>query len=311
MTARSRLRFAHLATASAVIAALWASTACNGLLGNEERDADAGLTDVAPSEDASSSCPLGQHYCSAINSCGPSDDPAFGCGDPSCEPCAIANGKATCGGNGCVIDTCDAGFEVCNGACTDISTSPNCGSCGEICPGGQFCAPTLQSAPAKPYACVASCPAGLTECGTQCVDTTSTAAHCGSCTTPCPKATNGTYSCSNSKCQLDCDATYRTCPADSTVCVREDVQHCGPDCVACPASPIGTEQCSLIAGTYSCQVTCPANTMEHKYDVCAGACVDVDSDPNNCGACGLHCGGNNTTCMCKLGICAGTCMPTP
>ena len=306
---KERIRVGHLAIASVVVAALWTSTACNALLGNEERDADAGVIDVE--SDASPTCPLGQHYCSAINSCGPSDDPAFGCGGSTCEPCAVANGQAKCGGNGCVIDTCDPGFIVCNGACTDISTIASCGSCGGACQPGELCAPTLQAPPAKPYACVVSCGAGLTQCGSQCVDTTSTAAHCGSCTTRCPPAANGTATCADSKCTLDCDPKYRKCPGDATTCVRQDVVHCGADCAPCAAPALGTAQCTSSNGVYACTTTCPNDSSGgKKYEVCGTTCVDVNTDPKNCGGCGSTCTSpTGGTCTCSSGHC-GLC-PLP
>jgi hypothetical protein len=30
---------------------------------------------------------------------------------------------------------------------------------------------------------------------------------------------------------------------------------------------------------------------------CGGACVDLQSDPNNCGACGASCAGGGGTCV--------------
>ena len=106
MTIHARpFRFVHLAIACATTALLWVGTACNGILGNTELTADAGAGAGAGADattdafvDPSAKCP-GAKYCSAIDSCGPTNDPSFGCAAASCAPCNVPNATAKCGGH--------------------------------------------------------------------------------------------------------------------------------------------------------------------------------------------------------------------
>jgi hypothetical protein len=69
---------------------------------------------------------------------------------------------------------------------------------------------------------------------------------------------------------------------------------CGSCFIQC-ASPNDT--CRLDgAGSYTCQPPCTAPEV-----LCAGRCIDVRSDPLNCGACGKICASN----LCVAGLCQG------
>lgn len=68
----------------------------------------------------------------------------------------------------------------------------NCGACGAACPvGTPFCEQSAEGV----FECVFRCTDGLTQCGERCVDTVSSAGHCGECDNRCPSAI-----CRNSQC---------------------------------------------------------------------------------------------------------------
>ena len=299
----ARFTLARLAIACSVIAALWTATACNGILGNEALEADAGASD-APVEASTEKCAdLGQKYCSAINGCAPSDDPAFGCRSGMCAPCSIPNATARCGLNGCIVDKCFPGgfFECAPGQCVDLSEAANCGKCGTPCPSlTPLCAPVGGG-----FACTATCVAPQRECNKRCVDVASTVGDCGACGNDCrgpgkADPPGGKFSCVNSKCQLDCLAGFHRC---GNACVRvADTATCGDMCTPCPTGPNSTPICNNNVCGYSCVAVSGGAT----YRQCAGTagCVDIMNDPKNCGGCGRTCG---IGCGCTNGNCAKIC----
>lgn len=69
---------------------------------------------------------------------------------------------------------------------------------------------------------------------------------------------------------------------------------CGACNVQCTAP---NDTCRLDGNAvYTCQPPCAAPTM-----LCDGVCIDVSSDPFNCGACGKVCPSN----LCSAGVCQG------
>ena len=77
-------------------------------------------------------------------------------------------------------------------------------------------------------------------------------------------------------------------------CVSIDTGHCGSCAIACPAPSGGAATCTQASGVYACGISCNAN-LTH----CGGACVDTQSDANNCGRCGHGCVGG----ACVAGQC--------
>ncbi len=67
-------------------------------------------------------------------------------------------------------------------------------------------------------------------------------------------------------------------------CVSNDTGHCGSCATACPVPSGGAAICMLASGAYACGISCNAS-LTH----CGGACVDTQSDVNNCGRCGHGC----------------------
>lgn len=77
--------------------------------------------------------------------CVPTTDPATGCADPTCTPCAVPNGEASCADGACTLQACGLGWGDCdgdpvNGCETSLRTSPeHCGRCGRRCEAGSVC----------------------------------------------------------------------------------------------------------------------------------------------------------------------------
>jgi hypothetical protein len=69
------------------------------------------------------------------------DDPAYGCGAATCEPCGLPSATARCNRHGaCDVAQCHAGFDDCdadgkNGCETNVRIDPDhCTSCERRCP---------------------------------------------------------------------------------------------------------------------------------------------------------------------------------
>lgn len=66
-------------------------------------------------------------------------DPAFGCGDPACAPCAFPHATALCAAEGCAIAACARDHDDCDGVRTNgcevalTASAVSCGRCGLIC----------------------------------------------------------------------------------------------------------------------------------------------------------------------------------
>src|SRR5258708_1914529 len=55
-----------------------------------------------------------QPYAGVKGLCVSIDDPAYGCGDPSCVPCNIQHGFASCAAGACSVGSCQPGWADCD-----------------------------------------------------------------------------------------------------------------------------------------------------------------------------------------------------
>ena len=68
-------------------------------------------------------------YCKNFLGIRPGGGDAYGKCVSNCATCLDGGGTA-CGADAC----CAAGQGCCNGSCTDLTTTSNCGECGRVCP---------------------------------------------------------------------------------------------------------------------------------------------------------------------------------
>ncbi len=264
-------------------------------------------------------------YSSDPTNCGgygfqcPSPDVCSGdtCVDPTCAgtacPPPCSNGACPSGlvcllpGNSCVLASCspsttdraclgDAGVGFCCGdeCLSVIDDDPaNCGACGHSCgegglcihgncqPGAQCDAGEDNSLCARPqgsgFCCQGSCEASAPpDCGA-----------CGlSCTT----------------CQSDSDCpTGQACAAVTHALASTAQASCAPLSCAGAAEGVACAIPGLVFPGSSLLLDTNVHGAELVVtECCWGACVDLDFDPSNCGACGIACPAATT---CEFGTC--------
>lgn len=164
-----------------------------------------------------------------------------------------------------------------------------------------------------PTACgLEVCAAGQACCNYACVDTRSDQANCGGCGVTCADnevCTQGVCACGDAGVECDIDAGDFCCGEGigaSCVNVRSNAANCGGcglSCKVANATPGSTaESCSGGA--------CVCRAAGGNFEQCAAAqsccdgvgCADLQTDAENCGACGVTCGVGescvNAQCAC-------------
>jgi hypothetical protein len=172
---------------------------------------DAGIPDGAPP----AVCAPGQKSCGG--GCVELDDPAFGCGETSCERCSVPFAAVLkCQSGKCAVGTCQPGRADCdgrgdNGCEGDLGSPATCGSCAMACGASTpLCAPS---------GCTATCPTEApTVCSNSCVDTRTSALHCGACGKWCPAAANAVGKCNDASCTLACNQGFAQCDLGKEGC---------------------------------------------------------------------------------------------
>jgi hypothetical protein len=192
------------------------------------------------------------------------------------EACRACGGNTSRIAGACGNYTCCAQAS-CNGACSNLSSDPNCGACGNDCGAqgetccGNHCADLdddiyncggcgVQCAAPAPGesvtcvfgACVYGCAAGTADCNGTCTDITSDPANCGACGNVCGA---DTPYCHGGEC-----SEIGTCPGLMTWCYGE---------------------CRDLANDSNfCGLSCETAVVCDVYWTCTGgACVPVDA-PN-------------------------------
>lgn len=137
------------------------------------------------------------------------------------RPCSLSNASSSCSSGSCQVSSCNAGYGNCdgnpsNGCETNLRTNAqHCNACGAACPAGFLC---------QAGTCVcdsnSDCPSGQSCCNGACIDTRTSAAHCGGCGMACGSG----ESCCNGSCrnlQTDvnnCGSCGRSCGSNSNRC---------------------------------------------------------------------------------------------
>jgi hypothetical protein len=222
--------------------------------------------------------------------------------------CSTANATPACSAGACTIAACNAGFADCdhdptNGCEANLNSSvASCGTCGHACT-----AANATPACSAGACAIAACNAGFADCDRSVangceIDTRSDLANCGACGHACGSA-NGSASCSGGTCQLQCTPGFADCNgvnADGCeVNMLFDPANCGACGLVC-VTPNGTPSCSAAICTVA---ACNPGRADCNLLGGDGCEVDIASDPNNCGGCGIVCSVANGTPACVAGQC--------
>lgn len=255
------------------------------------------LIDVAPGRLTKASlrvaCKSGEACCDSV--CCPA---GTSCSGGACVEPVLCGGTTACNApNRCCGSTCwgvDVGvtWPVCLGcdkpcprgiACCDLK----CCAPGEQCCGGQCAARCCPSSPTR--ACTA---AGTDWCGGAVVNTLADLNNCGYCGNACAAG----YGCCDGACVLTNDSNDH-CGACGQRCGNDQVC-CNGSCVSTSCAGCGwsgcaaTDQCcygSCIPQGWTCNDPCAGITCPTGYGCHRGFCLNLQTDPRNCGTIGNAC----------------------
>jgi hypothetical protein len=218
-------------------------------------------------------------FCTADNAC------AAGCGSDQACAAAPDDGGVSAG-------RCDPATH----ACVQCLTNEHC-PVGNLCV-ARACAPGCDATRA--------CPNGRTCCGGGCVDTATSASHCGACGALCTTA-NGAPACAASVCGVGrCNEPFGDCDRDpSTGCetnTRTAVNHCGSCGLACPARANAAVTCIDAA----CGFTCSPGFGDCDGDPGNGCETDLTTTLSRCGRCDNACSFTGGVGACAGGVCTRT-----
>jgi len=184
----------------------------------------------------------------------------------------------------------------------------NCGGCGVVCSTQNMATITCAGG-----ACNGTCNTGFADCnGNKQTDgcelnINTNANNCGACGVVC-SSSHITRSCAGGVCNGTCDTGYADCNGNKQTdgCemnIATDANNCGGCAVVCSSSHI-TRSC---AGGV-CNGTCNSGYADCNLNKQTDGCeINIATDVNNCGGCGVLCSGNNITKSCGGGVCNGTC----
>jgi hypothetical protein len=145
----------------------------------------------------------------------------------------------------------------------DVCTGPGCD--GPVCSAGPCCT------------------GGLASCAGVCIDVQTSSSNCGACGVVCPEVAM----CLQGKCV--CPTATHDCGGS---CVSDDsVGHCGASCGPCPSPP---NSVGVTCDGVTCDFACISG-----FTVCDTTRADLQTDPQNCGACAHDCFGG----ACDAGVC--------
>jgi alpha-tubulin suppressor-like RCC1 family protein len=262
---------------------------------------DASAGDVAP--EASADVPTACESTACGAACVDLQTDARHCG--ACGHDCTALSHVVGGGVACVAGACSVPPAACapgwahcsaladDGCETDLSRPESCGACATRCVDAR---PLCQST-ASGYACASGC-GGAVRCGGSCVDTQTSAMHCGGCGAACPAVAHGAATCVGGRCTPVCAAGYHACAGE---CLDDtSVASCGTRCSPCPDRANATTACVTGACTFGCNARY-ANCDGSATNGCEASLVSVET----CGDCATRCAEPTPVCSSSGG--AATC----
>ncbi len=221
--------------------------------------------------------------------------------------CGRAHATAQCVGGTCSINTCDTGYNNCdgsdaNGCETPLNTLTDCGSCGTSC------SRSNASATCATRSCrINMCSSGHDNCdgndANGCETPLDTLTDCGSCGTSCSRA-HASATCTTRSCRIaTCSSGYGNCDGnDANGCetnTNTTTSHCGSCGTSCSYPHAGA---SCAGGT------CAMGSCAPGWADCDGldsnGCETSLHTLADCGACGTMCSRSNATATCSSGTCS-------
>jgi hypothetical protein len=133
------------------------------------------------------------------------------------------------------------------------------------------------------------CGSGMLACDGECVDPSLSSMHCGQCGRACA----ATQACEQGSCVDACDDDDLMCD-QLCIDIEDDPAHCG----ACDRPCDAEEVCDEGQCIEECDESCDDDvefcvegrcTCRTGFVSCGGHCVDISTDPNNCGMCDRGC----------------------
>ena len=243
---------------------------------------ESGICNTETKSCEAKTCRQGYHLRKEDKTC--VEDTIDCCGE-SCAKCD-AGALELCS-NGVCGDKCDEGTNKCIGpdgapACVDFRTFQNhCGACNRSCdkdlPDG------AASAVCKEGQCVATQCADGYHFAAENVCEPDDAANCGNSGRNCAAEVYGWLGgdCIGKKCiPTSCKQDFNL-DAQNNVCKQNSNDCCGQKCIKCSGGEVCTEG--------RCQSTCSASQTTCNPDTSSMYCANLDTDMNDCGACGRKC----------------------
>ncbi len=238
----------------------------------------------------------------------------------SCDP---AHAVGVCESGSCAIESCDSGWDDCNGMVADgceadLGSAETCGDCKVACS-----APTPNCAGGT---CVDACPSGTMLCGASCVDTNTSTEHCGACDTACAVRSFVDATCAGGTCTYECQSGHDSCngppgEGDADGCEQDvdgDAANCSACGIRCSGDACNDPVCtSGVCGTRpvmdgrSCTNgdACPGDTCVSgacRPAVCSDAGMDAGRDAGRDAASDA---GGCTSCVTGQFCCGTSCCP--
>ncbi len=231
------------------------------------------------------------------------------CGD--CDhACTADHATPACSDGMCVIGTCDAGFDDCDGSPTngceqDLTMTPaSCGGCTTQCVTVPHSTATCADS-----MCGFACDPGFRDCdgleGTGCEADLAAPATCGSCTNTCAGGAHATATCVDGGCGLACDAGWGNCDGMASTGCEVDTTTTEAHCGACNNPCAANETCE---GGVCTTLTCEAPLADCNEISTDGCEVDTSTDGAHCGMCDHACPAGSS---CVGGTCSYACRAQP